>query len=200
MQIVLTVFHLILAIGLITLVLLQHGRGADAGAAFGSGASSTVFGARGSGSFLTRTTAILATLFFLTSIGLAYFAARTGEPEGLMGDIEGSAPLERSPASAVPSPQPGSADGGADSDLPVPDPTANTDRSGGTPSAAAPPAAESRTSGDRMSSDLPPIVETTVTPIGEESADGRATGAASAPSDTSDLPTIDTDEAAADDD
>ena len=88
MQLFLTVFHLLLALGLIGLILIQHGKGADAGAAFGSGASATVFGARGSGSFLTRTTAIMATLFFLTSMALAYYAAQVGEPAGLMDDVE----------------------------------------------------------------------------------------------------------------
>jgi preprotein translocase subunit SecG len=88
MQIVLNVLHLFLAIGLVGLVLIQHGKGADAGAAFGSGASATVFGARGSGSFLSRTTAALATLFFLTSMALAYFASQVGEPEGLMEGVE----------------------------------------------------------------------------------------------------------------
>jgi preprotein translocase subunit SecG len=92
MQLILTVLHLVLAIGLIALVLLQHGKGADAGAAFGSGASSTVFGAQGSGSFPSRSTAIIATLFFLTSIALAYFAARVGEPGGLMEGIDFSVP------------------------------------------------------------------------------------------------------------
>lgn len=84
MQIILTVLHLFLALGLIGLVLIQHGRGADAGAAFGSGASATVFGAQGSGSFLTRATAILAALFFVTSLALAYFAAKVSEERGLM--------------------------------------------------------------------------------------------------------------------
>jgi preprotein translocase subunit SecG len=100
MQLILTVLHLVLAIGLIALVLLQHGKGADAGAAFGSGASSTVFGAQGSGSFLSRSTAIIATLFFLTSIALAYFAARAGEPGGLMDDVEVPAPVQPTPAPA----------------------------------------------------------------------------------------------------
>ena len=68
------VIHVLIAIAIIGLVLLQQGKGADAGAAFGSGASSTVFGSRGSGSFLTRATAILAALFFATSLGLAYIA------------------------------------------------------------------------------------------------------------------------------
>ncbi|MCF7983231.1 MAG: preprotein translocase subunit SecG [Thiohalocapsa sp.] len=88
MQLILTVVHLLLAIGLVALILIQHGKGADAGAAFGSGASATVFGAQGSGSFLSRSTAVLATLFFLTSMALAYFAAQVGEPAGLMDDVE----------------------------------------------------------------------------------------------------------------
>lgn len=87
MQTILTIIHLLLAIGLISLVLIQHGKGADAGAAFGSGASATVFGARGSGNFLSRSTAILAAAFFLTSIALAYYATRVGEPAGLMDNL-----------------------------------------------------------------------------------------------------------------
>lgn len=73
-QTIVLVIQVIAALGLIGLVLLQQGKGADAGASFGSGASQTVFGSTGSGNFLTRTTAILATLFFLSSLGLAYFA------------------------------------------------------------------------------------------------------------------------------
>ncbi|GAB6068609.1 preprotein translocase subunit SecG [Methylothermus subterraneus] len=68
------VFHVLIAIAIVVLVLLQQGKGADVGAAFGSGASGTLFGARGSASFLSRTTAILAAIFFLTSLSLAYFA------------------------------------------------------------------------------------------------------------------------------
>ncbi|MDX1367842.1 preprotein translocase subunit SecG [Pseudomonas sp.] len=68
------VFHLLGAIGVVALVLLQQGKGADAGASFGSGASATVFGSQGSSTFLSRVTAILATAFFLTSLGLAFFA------------------------------------------------------------------------------------------------------------------------------
>jgi preprotein translocase subunit SecG len=76
MQTILIVFHLFLAVGLIGLILIQHGKGADMGAAFGSGASGTVFGAKGSGSFLTRLTAGMATLFFITSMVMAYFASQ----------------------------------------------------------------------------------------------------------------------------
>ena len=72
------VVHVLLAASIIGLVLLQRGKGADAGAGFGAGASGTVFGARGSGSFLSRTTAIMATLFFLTSLGLSYLFSQGG--------------------------------------------------------------------------------------------------------------------------
>lgn len=88
MQTILNVFHLFLAIGLVGLVLIQHGKGADAGAAFGSGASATVFGARGSGNFLSRATGVIAALFFMTSMALAYFASQIGEPVGLMEGVE----------------------------------------------------------------------------------------------------------------
>ncbi|MGH8029537.1 MAG: preprotein translocase subunit SecG [Arenimonas sp.] len=72
MHTILVFVQLFAAIALIGLVLLQHGKGADAGAAFGSGASGTVFGARGSANFLSRATAICATIFFLASLSLAY--------------------------------------------------------------------------------------------------------------------------------
>lgn len=84
MQTILTVFHIFLAVGLVGLILIQHGKGADMGAAFGSGASGTVFGAKGSASFLTRTTALLATLFFITSMVMAYFASQRNEQVGVM--------------------------------------------------------------------------------------------------------------------
>ena len=77
MQSIVLAVHVLLAITVIGLVLLQHGKGADAGAAFGSGSSSTVFGSRGSASFLTRMTTMFATLFFATSLVLAYLAAAT---------------------------------------------------------------------------------------------------------------------------
>lgn len=79
MEKVLLVVHVFIAVGLIGLVLIQHGKGADAGAAFGSGASSTVFGARGSASFLTRLTAILATLFFISSFVLGALTLQSGK-------------------------------------------------------------------------------------------------------------------------
>lgn len=74
LETVIIVVHLLVAIGVVALVLLQQGKGADAGASFGSGASATVFGSQGSSTFLSRFTAILATVFFLTSLGLGYLA------------------------------------------------------------------------------------------------------------------------------
>ncbi len=68
------VLHVLIALAIIGLVLLQHGKGADMGSGFGGGASSSLFGATGSANFLSRATAVLATLFFLTSLGLAYLA------------------------------------------------------------------------------------------------------------------------------
>lgn len=68
------VFHVLAALAIIGLVLIQHGKGADMGAGFGSGASTTVFGSGGAGNFLTRMTTVIAIAFFLTSFGLAYFA------------------------------------------------------------------------------------------------------------------------------
>ena len=74
------VIDVISAVGLIGLILLQQGKGADIGAAFGSGASQTLFGSRGSANFLTRTTAVLATVFFLSNLGLAWLYAQNTGP------------------------------------------------------------------------------------------------------------------------
>jgi preprotein translocase subunit SecG len=114
MTTVLLVLHLFVGAGLIALVLLQHGKGADMGAAFGSGASSTVFGARGSANFLSRTTAILATIFFATSLTLAIFAGRGQAPRSVI-DAQPAAPATapegpvapaEPPAPAEPAPAP----------------------------------------------------------------------------------------------
>ena len=72
---IILVIHVLLALGLVGLILIQHGKGADAGAAFGSGAAGSVFGARGAHSFLYKLTAVMAIGFFITSISLAYFAS-----------------------------------------------------------------------------------------------------------------------------
>ncbi len=76
--------HVLTAIAVCGFVLLQHGKGADMGAAFGSGSSGSLFGAAGSANFLSRTTAILATVFFATSVALTYFGSQHGAPQGVM--------------------------------------------------------------------------------------------------------------------
>ncbi|MGH8477144.1 MAG: preprotein translocase subunit SecG [Methylococcales bacterium] len=103
----LIIVHVLLAIGIISLVLLQQGKGADAGAAFGSGASGTVFGAQGSANFLTRATAVLATLFFATSLGLAVVGDTRQSSAGFM-DIPAieSVPTDMPPVQQNPNPAP----------------------------------------------------------------------------------------------
>ncbi|MBN7770672.1 preprotein translocase subunit SecG [Marinobacter daepoensis] len=76
------VVHVVIAVALVGLVLIQQGKGADAGAAFGGGASQTVFGSQGSGSFLTRMTTFMAVIFFVTSFSLAIFAKQRAEVAG----------------------------------------------------------------------------------------------------------------------
>lgn len=84
LQTTLLIAQVFIAIGLIAIILVQHGKGADAGAAFGSGASSTMFGSQGSGNFLTKTTTILAVVFLANSLTLGYLAANTAETLSLM--------------------------------------------------------------------------------------------------------------------
>ena len=80
--------HTIIALLIIALVLLQKGKGAEAGAAFGSGASDTVFGAKGSSNFFSRATAILATAFFISSLSLAYLSSQQADvPDSLLESI-----------------------------------------------------------------------------------------------------------------
>lgn len=82
------IIHTFIALAIIGLVLLQRGKGADAGAAFGAGASGTVFGARGSSSFFSRATAVLATAFFASSLTLAYLSAQqSSAPESLLENV-----------------------------------------------------------------------------------------------------------------
>ena len=90
--------HVLVAIAVCGFVLLQHGKGADMGAAFGSGSSGSLFGAAGSANFLSRTTAILATVFFVTSVALTYFGSQHGASQGVMekGVMERTAPAKPS--------------------------------------------------------------------------------------------------------
>lgn len=91
---VVLVVHILAALGVIGLVLVQHGKGADMGAAFGSGASGSLFGATGSANFLSRTTAVLAAVFFATSLSLAYIASNKPKTTGsVMQDAVKLAPV-----------------------------------------------------------------------------------------------------------
>ena len=101
-QKIVLIIHTLIALGIIALVLLQRGKGADAGAAFGAGASGTVFGARGSGSFFSRATAVLATAFFASSLTLAYLSSqRGGEQESLLEGAPAVEAEELAPAEEV---------------------------------------------------------------------------------------------------
>jgi len=97
MESALLIVHILVAIAIVGLVLIQHGKGADAGAAFGAGgaggASGSVFGAQGSGNFLSRSTGILATLFFLTSLSLAYMAKNMEGEKSLMERTQDETPV-----------------------------------------------------------------------------------------------------------
>ncbi len=103
MHTVLIVIHVFLAVGLVGLILIQHGKGADAGAAFGSGASATVFGSQGSANFLSRTTAVFAAAFFLTSLALGWYAMQATAPKaGLMGDMDNTQVVPALPEMELP--------------------------------------------------------------------------------------------------
>jgi preprotein translocase subunit SecG len=116
---ILFVVQVLVAITLCGLILLQHGKGADMGAAFGSGSSGSLFGAAGSANFLSRTTAILAAVFFLSSLGLTYLGmshTKAGSVQGVMQDVPAPKAVEGAPATpapvvpapAVPAPAPAS--------------------------------------------------------------------------------------------
>jgi preprotein translocase subunit SecG len=104
LTLILTV-HVLVALSIIFLVLLQHGKGADMGAAFGSGSSGSLFGATGSANFLSRTTAALAAVFFLTSLGLAYVATHKPKTGGsVMQGVSAPPVAAPKPADDVPKP------------------------------------------------------------------------------------------------
>ncbi len=105
MDLVVLILHVIAAVGIIGLVLIQHGKGADVGAAFGTGSAGSVFGSAGSANFLSRLTAGLALVFFITSIGLSFLANKRGSNKGVMANQPAatqSAPEKAPGASDVP--------------------------------------------------------------------------------------------------
>ena len=113
METLVWVVHLLAAAALIGLVLMQHGKGADMGAAFGSGSAGSLFGSSGSANFLSRSTAVAATVFFITSLSLTYIYAHPAQQEGVMDKVKPAA------AQAVPAAPASDSDGGSKSrDIP----------------------------------------------------------------------------------
>lgn len=124
--------HVLIALAIIGLVLLQHGKGADMGSGFGGGASSSLFGATGSANFLSRATAVLATLFFLTSLGLAYLATNKPRGGGVLDAVKKEMAVPAAPASEKASAEKPSAE----------KPAAETPRPAPAPAQSAPPASK----------------------------------------------------------
>jgi preprotein translocase subunit SecG len=110
MEFLVWVVHILVAATLVGLVLLQHGKGADMGAAFGSGSSGSLFGASGSANFMSRATAVMATLFFMTSLGLTFFSSQKHTVV--------TQPVTQQPA--MPQPVPAAPLGGADKSGAIP--------------------------------------------------------------------------------
>ncbi|HXG51934.1 MAG TPA: preprotein translocase subunit SecG [candidate division Zixibacteria bacterium] len=105
MVVVVTIIHVIVSIGLILVVLLQTGKGAEVGAVFGGGSSATIFGSSGAGNFLTKLTTGMAIVFMITSLTLGYFAGR--RPSSTIFDSRTPAVEPRATPPAAPSPQQG---------------------------------------------------------------------------------------------
>ena len=123
LQTIVLIAHVGIALLIIGLVLLQRGKGADAGTGFGAGASGTVFGARGSATFFSRATGVLATLFFVTSLALAYLATQRVAPTSL---LEGAPAQQTAPQPQITTPPPAETPPAAESELPPVQPPAQT--------------------------------------------------------------------------
>lgn len=120
MNLLVLIVHVIAAVGIVGLVLVQHGKGADVGAAFGTGSAGSVFGSAGSANFLSRLTAGLAVVFFVTSIGLSFLSNKKATDKGVMGNTPAatqSAPDKAPGAPGVPT-APAAKSGGAPADVP----------------------------------------------------------------------------------
>ena len=107
METIVWIFHLVTAVALCGLVLVQHGKGADMGAAFGTGSAGSLFGSAGSANFLSRSTAIAAAVFFTTSLTLTYLYSHPTEQQGVMDKVSAvkvvaPAPLDNSKSKEIP--------------------------------------------------------------------------------------------------
>jgi preprotein translocase subunit SecG len=118
---IIIIVHVLVALAIIGLVLLQHGKGADMGSGFGGGASSSLFGATGSANFLSRATAVLATVFFILSLTLAYIATNQPRDSGSVVDRVQRAPVDAQ-KNDVPKPA-ATPDAGTPKPAPAPAPT-----------------------------------------------------------------------------
>lgn len=98
METLVWVVHVVAAVILVVLVLMQHGKGADMGAAFGTGSAGSLFGSSGSANFLSRSTAVVAAVFFVTSLSLTYLYSHTGKPQGVMDKVDPAALQKVAPA------------------------------------------------------------------------------------------------------
>jgi len=125
MYTIVLVLHIVAAAAIIGLVLVQHGKGADMGAAFGSGSAGSLFGSAGAANFLSRSTAVLAAMFFVTSLGLTFFTVHSKSTSGVMEQLKSqpakpgaattsivtpaapAAPAPSAPGAAVPETKPG---------------------------------------------------------------------------------------------
>ncbi|MFZ2525669.1 MAG: preprotein translocase subunit SecG [Candidatus Ferrigenium altingense] len=103
METLVWVVHVLTAVVLVGLVLMQHGKGADMGAAFGTGSAGSLFGSSGSANFLSRSTAVAATLFFITSLALTYLYSHPAQQQGVMDKVK---PVTTEAAPAVPATTP----------------------------------------------------------------------------------------------
>ncbi|MFC5582177.1 preprotein translocase subunit SecG [Rhodanobacter terrae] len=151
MFVIFSVFYILIAAAMIVLILLQNGAGAEAGSGFGGGASATVFGARGSSTFLTRATGVLAGLFFLLSLGMGIYLHGNGAPHsnaadlGVMGALANKpAAVKTAPAapfgSEVPSAVPAATNNAVPAAAPPAATPAPTKSQGEVPAATEPPA------------------------------------------------------------
>ena len=158
MFVIFSVFYILIAAAMIVLILMQRGAGADAGSGFGAGASATVFGARGSANFLSRSTAVLAALFFALSIGMGMYLKIHGgvapQPTnnsdlGVMGSLgnKPAAKLNAQPAAPVQPqaaiPAPAAAPAAGNGDVPAAQPAPAKAQQGDVPAATAPAASSS---------------------------------------------------------
>lgn len=136
MFVIFSVFYILVAAAMIVLILMQRGAGADAGSGFGGGASATVFGARGSTSFLMRATGVLAALFFLLSLGMGMYQKHYGAPQQAASDLGVMASLGNTPSAAQNAAKPAQAPANADVPTAAPKPaTPGSDVPAATPAA-----------------------------------------------------------------